>query len=254
MPPRRRRLVRLARPDCIHDFGHFGDRRLSGPDFRRCLAGRKITACSAFAQAQHRHGLPTLHAVPHLTVAETVAFPLRVRRRPDTEVKKKVADMLALVRLESFAGRLPGALSGGQQQRVALARALAYDRPILLMDEPLSALDKKLRGNPGRNPPHPSPDRRHYSLRHPRSGRGAASVGPNRPVQGWPHRADRHRRGSLSQAGDRFRCRLHRQFQFPCCRTSRHHQRHDNDPHDRLLGHIRSQGQRHVRQRPEDQA
>ncbi|MER9892762.1 ABC transporter ATP-binding protein [Mesorhizobium sp. M0119] len=82
---------------------------------------------------------------PHLTVAENVAFPLRVRRRPDAEVKKKVADMLALVRLESFAGRLPGALSGGQQQRVALARALAYDPPILLMDEPLSALDKKLR-------------------------------------------------------------------------------------------------------------
>ncbi|MER9233710.1 ABC transporter ATP-binding protein [Mesorhizobium sp. M0622] len=82
---------------------------------------------------------------PHLTVAENVAFPLRVRRRPEAEVRKKVADMLALVRLESFAGRLPGALSGGQQQRVALARALAYDPPILLMDEPLSALDKKLR-------------------------------------------------------------------------------------------------------------
>ncbi|MBZ9994255.1 ABC transporter ATP-binding protein [Mesorhizobium sp. BH1-1-4] len=82
---------------------------------------------------------------PHLTVAENVAFPLRVRRRPEAEVKKKVADMLALVRLESFAARLPGALSGGQQQRVALARALAYDPPILLMDEPLSALDKKLR-------------------------------------------------------------------------------------------------------------
>ncbi|MER9858756.1 MULTISPECIES: ABC transporter ATP-binding protein [unclassified Mesorhizobium] len=82
---------------------------------------------------------------PHLTVAENVAFPLRVRRRPEAEVKQKVADMLALVRLESFAQRLPGALSGGQQQRVALARALAYDPPILLMDEPLSALDKKLR-------------------------------------------------------------------------------------------------------------
>ncbi|TGP50878.1 ABC transporter ATP-binding protein [bacterium M00.F.Ca.ET.230.01.1.1] len=82
---------------------------------------------------------------PHLSVAENVAFPLRVRRRPDAEVKRKVADMLSLVRLESFAERLPAALSGGQQQRVALARALAYDPPILLMDEPLSALDKKLR-------------------------------------------------------------------------------------------------------------
>ncbi|MBN9222580.1 MAG: ABC transporter ATP-binding protein [Mesorhizobium sp.] len=82
---------------------------------------------------------------PNLSVAENVAFPLSVRRRPDAEVKRKVADMLALVRLENFADRHPGALSGGQQQRVALARALAYDPPILLMDEPLSALDKKLR-------------------------------------------------------------------------------------------------------------
>jgi putative spermidine/putrescine transport system ATP-binding protein len=82
---------------------------------------------------------------PHLTVAENIAFPLRVRRRSEKEVTRKVDAMLALVRLESFADRRPGALSGGQQQRVALARALAYDPPILLMDEPLSALDKKLR-------------------------------------------------------------------------------------------------------------
>ncbi|WP_428030434.1 ABC transporter ATP-binding protein [Ancylobacter sp.] len=82
---------------------------------------------------------------PHLTVAENVAFPLRVRRRPAAEIARKVEEMLALVRLDSFAARLPAQLSGGQQQRVALARALAYDPPLLLMDEPLSALDKKLR-------------------------------------------------------------------------------------------------------------
>ncbi|RQR31491.1 ABC transporter ATP-binding protein [Burkholderia sp. Bp9143] len=82
---------------------------------------------------------------PHLSVAENVAFPLRVRRRPDAEVKNKVERMLKLVHLFECRDRMPAQLSGGQQQRVAIARALAYDPPLLLMDEPLSALDKKLR-------------------------------------------------------------------------------------------------------------
>ncbi|WP_027816438.1 ABC transporter ATP-binding protein [Paraburkholderia bannensis] len=82
---------------------------------------------------------------PHLTVGENVAFPLRVRRRPESEVKAKVEKMLALVHLSECRDRMPAQLSGGQQQRVAIARALAYDPPVLLMDEPLSALDKKLR-------------------------------------------------------------------------------------------------------------
>ena len=82
---------------------------------------------------------------PHLTVGENVAFPLRVRRRPQAEIDAKIDEMLQLVRLEGFRDRMPAQMSGGQQQRVALARALAYDPPILLMDEPLSALDKKLR-------------------------------------------------------------------------------------------------------------
>jgi putative spermidine/putrescine transport system ATP-binding protein len=82
---------------------------------------------------------------PHLTVGENVAFPLRVRRRSDTEVKAKVEQMLGLVHLSECRDRMPAQLSGGQQQRVAIARALAYDPPVLLMDEPLSALDKKLR-------------------------------------------------------------------------------------------------------------
>jgi putative spermidine/putrescine transport system ATP-binding protein len=82
---------------------------------------------------------------PHLTVAENIAFPLRVRKWNDVKVRERLEKMLKLVHLDGFGHRMPAALSGGQQQRVAIARALAYDPPILLMDEPLSALDKKLR-------------------------------------------------------------------------------------------------------------
>ena len=82
---------------------------------------------------------------PHLSVGENVAFPLRVRRMAKAQVAEKVKQALKLVRLDGFEERMPAKMSGGQQQRVALARALVYDPPVLLMDEPLSALDKKLR-------------------------------------------------------------------------------------------------------------
>lgn len=82
---------------------------------------------------------------PHLLVGENVAFPLRIRRRPQAEIAERVKAALKLVRLEGFEDRKPALMSGGQQQRVALARALVYNPPVLLMDEPLSALDKKLR-------------------------------------------------------------------------------------------------------------
>ncbi len=82
---------------------------------------------------------------PHLSVGENVAFPLRVRRCPKSEIDDRVHAALKLVHLDELADRRPALMSGGQQQRVALARALVYDPPLLLMDEPLSALDKKLR-------------------------------------------------------------------------------------------------------------
>lgn len=82
---------------------------------------------------------------PHLNVSENVAFALRVAHRPEAEIKKKVSEMLELVHLENFAGKGVGLLSGGQQQRVAIARALINHPKCLLLDEPLAALDLKLR-------------------------------------------------------------------------------------------------------------
>ena len=82
---------------------------------------------------------------PHLTVAQNVAYPLEMRRVDRAEIRSRVGAALALVRLEGFEARYPRQLSGGQQQRVALARALVFEPPVLLMDEPLGALDKRLR-------------------------------------------------------------------------------------------------------------
>ena len=82
---------------------------------------------------------------PHMTVNENLAFPLEVRKLPKAEVDEKVHKALSMVELQDFGTRMPLQLSGGQQQRVALARALVLEPRLVLMDEPLGALDKKLR-------------------------------------------------------------------------------------------------------------
>ena len=82
---------------------------------------------------------------PHLTVFENIAYPLEMRKLPRAETRARVESALTLVRLQGFESRYPRQLSGGQQQRVALARAVVFEPPALLMDEPLGALDKRLR-------------------------------------------------------------------------------------------------------------
>jgi putative spermidine/putrescine transport system ATP-binding protein len=82
---------------------------------------------------------------PHMTVADNVGYSLMVRKSPEADRRRRVEDALALVRLEGFGGRKPSQLSGGQRQRVALARALINRPSVLLLDEPLGALDLKLR-------------------------------------------------------------------------------------------------------------
>lgn len=82
---------------------------------------------------------------PHMTAAENVAYPLKQRKVPKAKIAQQVVEALDMVRLGEYAGRYPSELSGGQQQRIAVARAIVYRPRVLLMDEPLGALDKTLR-------------------------------------------------------------------------------------------------------------
>ena len=138
---------------------------------------------------------------PHLTIEKNVAFGLNVKKVPKDEQQRRVKEALALVRLPTVGQRKPTQLSGGQQQRVALARALINRPAVLLLDEPLGALDYKLRqamqlelkalATRGRH---------HLHLRHPRPGGGADHVRPHRGHEPGPGLAGRHAHRDLRAA------------------------------------------------------
>jgi len=118
---------------------------LAQPTMGRILIGGRDVTGSAPQQRNVGLVFQSYALFPHMSVFDNVAFPLRVRKISGDELRRKVMAALELVQLGQLAQRRPSQLSGGQQQRVALARAFVFEPDILLLDEPLGALDRKLR-------------------------------------------------------------------------------------------------------------
>ncbi|MBK9263914.1 MAG: ABC transporter ATP-binding protein [Polyangiaceae bacterium] len=108
------------------------------------LGGKEVSALPPFKRDVNTV-FQSYALFPHMTVRQNVAYGLEQKRLPKAEIERKVNEVLATVRMEAFAGRKPREMSGGQQQRVAVARAIVNSPSILLLDEPLGALDLKLR-------------------------------------------------------------------------------------------------------------
>ena len=140
-----------------------------------------------------------------MTVAENVEYGLKVKRVANAERKTRVAEALEIVRMPEYGGRKPAQLSGGQRQRVALARALVNRPRVLLLDEPLGALDLKLRAaDADRAEADPAGGRDHIHLRHPRPGRGADDERPDRGLRPRPHPSGRYAERGLRRPATEF--------------------------------------------------
>ena len=187
--------------------------------FERPTSGRILLDGVDVAQTPpHKRNVNTVFQsyalFPHLSVADNVAFGLKYRKFSRDEKKRAVAETLELVQLAGFERRKPHELSGGQQQRVALARALVLRPRVLLLDEPLGALDARLReGPPGRAQGPPGGRRRDVHLRHARPGRGADDERPHRRDERRPRRAGGAAPGRLRGSRDALRRRLPRRLE-----------------------------------------